>query len=117
LKVLLDHNLPVQLANFIKGHEIFSARAMAWDALKNGDLLKAAENSNFDLLVTADKGIFHQQNNRLRRIALVVLGTNYRPSLERNIEPIQAAIDQASPGSFESVPIAGSARRFSRAVE
>jgi hypothetical protein len=45
-----------------------------WDKLKNGELLKAAEDAGFDVLLTPDKNIRYQQNLAIRRVALVVLG-------------------------------------------
>ena len=40
---------------------------------KNGDLLAAAEDAAFDVIVTSDKSIKYQQNLTNRKIALVVL--------------------------------------------
>ena len=111
MRVLLDHNIPIQLAKLLPGHEVTTARAIGWDLLENGDLLKAAEQAQFAVMVTADTSIFYQQNNLLRQVGLVVVSTNYRPALERSAAAILAAISRASPGSFESVIIAGADRR------
>jgi hypothetical protein len=105
LKVLLDHNIPVQIGPLLPTHEVISARAMLWDTLRNGDLLKAAEQEGFAVMVTADQSMFYQQNNRLRKIALVVLSTNDRTWLEPSMQPIRAAVRRAAPGSFERVQI------------
>jgi hypothetical protein len=43
LKILLDHNVPVQIGPMIPEHDVFSARAMMWETLDNGDLLQSAE--------------------------------------------------------------------------
>ena len=43
---------------------------MRWGALKNGDLLTAAEASGFEVLVTADQGLGYQQNLDGRRLAV-----------------------------------------------
>ncbi len=43
-----------------------------WAGLKNGTLLRAAE-EHFDVLLTVDKGWQHQQNGGARRVAAVVL--------------------------------------------
>jgi hypothetical protein len=72
LKVLLDHNVPVQLSRLLTGHDVFTTREMLWDLLENGDLLKAAEEAAFSIMVSCDQSIFYQQNNDIRRIALVV---------------------------------------------
>ena len=105
MKVLLDHNIPVQIGLMIADHEVLSARAMRWDTLRNGDLLKSAEEAGFAVMLTADQGIFYQQNNRLWSLALVVVSTNDRTWLEPSVEAICAAIRRAKPGSFERVAV------------
>jgi hypothetical protein len=40
--------------------------------LKNGDLLAAAEIAGFDVFLTLDRGIEHQQNLVDRKIAIIV---------------------------------------------
>lgn len=42
--------------------------------LRNGDLLRTAEEAGFDLLLTTDRNMGYQQNLTGRRIAIVVLG-------------------------------------------
>ncbi len=105
MKVLLDHNIPIQISPMSLDHEVISARAMAWDTLRNGDLLKSAEEVGVAVMVTADQSIFYQQNNRQRIIALVVLSTNDRTWLEPAVESIRVAVSRAKPGSFERVEI------------
>ncbi|MGA9475967.1 MAG: hypothetical protein WBV36_26105 [Terriglobales bacterium] len=39
-----------------------TAAQQGWDTLKDGELLAAAEAEGFDLLLTTDKNIRHQQN-------------------------------------------------------
>ena len=105
MKILLDHNVPVQIGPMIPEHDVFSARAMMWETLGNGELLQSAERDGFAVMVTADQGIYYQQNNRHRKIALVVLSTNDRTWIEPVIESIRMAISRATPGSFERVQI------------
>ncbi len=57
--------------------------ARGWDRLSNGDLLHAAEEAGFDVLVTTDKNIRYQQNLKGRRIAIIVLGNSQRPAEPR----------------------------------
>ena len=78
MKVLLDHNVSEHLKSLLPAHEVVAAydrRWDSWDSLRNGDLIRAAELELFDVLVTGDKKMFYQQNNKTRRIALVVLST------------------------------------------
>jgi hypothetical protein len=55
---------------------VTDARERGWEKLTNGDLLSAAEEAGFDMLLTADKNMSYQQNLSARRIALVVLGNS-----------------------------------------
>jgi hypothetical protein len=46
--VLFDHNVPRGIASFLRDHTVREAKALGWDRLSNGELLRAAENSGFD---------------------------------------------------------------------
>ncbi len=83
---------------------------MSWGELENGDLIALAESNGYEVLVTADQGIFYQQNNEIRAISLVVLSTNDWYWLQRKVEAIESAILRAQPGSFEFVRIAVGAK-------
>ena len=71
--VLFDINALRGLARVLKAHTVVEARARGWERYDNGDLLNAAEEAGFDVLVTSDKRIRYQQNLTGRKIALVVL--------------------------------------------
>ena len=71
--ILFDHGTPKGLARALSAHTVHTAQAKGWDTLSNGELLNAAEEAGFELLLTTDRRIRHQQNLRVRRIALVVL--------------------------------------------
>ncbi len=60
--VLFDQATPVPLRPFLKGHKVETAYQRRWDKLKNGDLLKAAQEAGFEVLVTPDKNVRYQQN-------------------------------------------------------
>jgi hypothetical protein len=62
LRILFDHNVPVGVRLLLSGHEVRTVAEMEWPTrLENGELLKAAEFEAFDVLVTADQNIQHQQ--------------------------------------------------------
>jgi len=71
--ILFDQNTPGGLRSVLAAHEVRTALQMGWDALVNGALIAAAEAAGFDILVTADRNMRHQQNLSGRRLALVVL--------------------------------------------
>ena len=73
MKILLDHCVPKRLKRETVGHEVSRAIEMGWDRLQNGDLLNAAEGAGFEVLLTVDRNIAHQQRIHGRKIALVIL--------------------------------------------
>ena len=73
MKVLLDHNLPKRLRQFLPGHDVKTAREMGWDALKNGALIRSAAHANFQALLSADKNLRHEHNLSLLPLAVIVL--------------------------------------------
>ena len=104
--VLFDHGTPKGLARALSGHTIQAAHAKGWDTLGNGALLNAAEEAGFELLLTTDRRIRHQQNLRVRRIALVVLTGSTRWSrVRQNADRIATAVASATPGSYSEVEI------------
>ena len=72
MRVLLDHCVPRPLARLLSGHQVRTAREMGWDDLGNGKLLASAA-SAFDVLVTVDQNLMHQQNAGELPIAVVVM--------------------------------------------
>lgn len=77
MRILFDHGTPFPLRASLTGHSITRTQDLSWDRLGNGELLTAAEQAGFELLLTTDKNIRYQQNLVGRKIALVVLG--HRP--------------------------------------
>ena len=81
------------------------ARSYGWDTFRNGELLDAAEAAGFDVFVTTDRNIRHQQNLTRRRIAVVVLSKGRWKLIKARLEDIAAAVSSATPGSFIEVEI------------
>jgi hypothetical protein len=52
---------------------------MGWTGVKNGDLLRLAENERFDALVTTDQSLRHQQNLSTLRLGVIVPPSNQVP--------------------------------------
>jgi hypothetical protein len=85
--------MPKRFRQFLTAHEVRTAREMGWAELENGDLLEAAENAGFEVMVTADKNLSYQQNLAGRKLALVVVSTNDWNLLSKNPAPV-AAVDR-----------------------
>lgn len=69
MRILFDNGTPNPIARSLVGHQVDFARQIGWQELSNGDLLRQAEDADYDLVVTSDKNIRYQQNLSGRRIA------------------------------------------------
>ena len=105
MKILFDNGTPNPIARSLVGHEVAFARRVGWHELKNGELLREAEEAGYDLLLTSDKNIRYQQNLSGRRIAIVVLGNQQWPNVKLHLNRIVVAVNEATPGSFAEVEI------------
>ena len=76
MHILFDHGTPRGISRALQGHIVKEARAQGWDTLSNGDLLKAAEEAGFEVLLTTDTNLPHQQNLKGRKLAIVILSKN-----------------------------------------
>jgi len=101
VKILFDHNVPYGLRLGLTSHTVWLADEMGWAEVSNGELLRAAEAAGFEVMVTCDQSISYQQNLRGRTLALVVLDTNNWQTIKKQPLVIAAAVDRATPGSFE----------------
>jgi hypothetical protein len=105
MRVLFDQGTPVALKGFLPNHTVRTARQEGWSTLSNGDLLKVAEEADFEVLLTTDNSIGYQQNLKNRRIAIVVLTRNRWSIVQRMSPGIVAAVDASAPGSYVVIEI------------
>ena len=105
MRVLFDQGTPHPLRQSLRHHDTSTAYELGWARLKNGDLLDVAEKHCFEVIVTTDLQLVHQQNLRARRIAVVVLSTPSWLRIRRAIAEVVAAVDAATPASYKEVAI------------
>ena len=60
MRVLLDENLPVELAGDLPGHKAETMSGLGWEGIRNGDLLARAA-GRFDALLTMDRNLEFRQ--------------------------------------------------------
>lgn len=105
MRVLLDHGVPAPLIAFLDAHEVVKAKDAGWDRLTNGELLAAAEEERFQVLVTTDKNLRYQQRLEGRRIAIVILGKQQWPDVRPCVERVVEAVNSVPAGGFAEVDI------------
>jgi hypothetical protein len=72
VKILLDHCLPRRLVLSFPSHSVSTAADKGWERLRNGKLLAAAADE-FDVFLTIDKNLKHEQNLSMLPIAVMVV--------------------------------------------
>ena len=70
---MLDECVTKKLKRHLTEFEVATVVEMNWSGLKNGALLSAAVTDEFDILLTIDKNLEHQQNMNNYEIAVIVL--------------------------------------------
>lgn len=73
MKLLLDENLPRQLKQEFIDHEVYTVGEMNWSGKENGELLSLMIGHQFDVLLTGDKNLQHQQNFDKYSIPVLVI--------------------------------------------
>ena len=98
MRVLLDEDVPRRLGRELEGHDVATVQAMGWASVKNGILLGLAEAAGFEVILTCDRGMQHQQNVSVLGLALVVLAVpNKRLDTIRSVVPEILMVLNASP--------------------
>ena len=103
--ILFDQATPVPLRTYLLGHTVRTAAQQGWDRFRNGELLKAAEDAGFDVLLTTDKNMRYQRNLSGRKIAVLVLSRQQWKQILPHAQLVLDAINLAEAGSFAEVMI------------
>ena len=108
MRILLDHCVPASIRRAVPGHVIVTTRRMRWENLRNGELLRSASESKFDVFLTVDRGFKHQHDLRALPIAviLIVAVRNSLPMLLPHIPELVLVLATIKPGSFVEIPAA-----------
>lgn len=99
MRILLDECVPWPLARLLVGHNCSSPYKRGWGGVKNGELLKLAEDE-FDLFITSDQNLRYQQNLSDRKIAILELSSNDWHSIQADADRIQQAVSRIAHGDF-----------------
>ena len=104
MRILLDESVPSPMGRLLVGHEAISVQKRGWSGVKNGKLLALAA-GEFDVLLTADKGVEYQQNLQTLPVAvLIVLAkSNRMEDLVITIPAVLAALQTLAPRTLQKV--------------
>lgn len=95
MKVLLDECVTKRLKSYLPDFEVYTVRELNLSGTKNGKLMTYCHENRFDILLTIDKNLVHQQNLEKYDVSIVVLNS-YSSKLEELIEFLPNFISKLS---------------------
>ena len=104
MKILLDESVPHVVQTRLSHLAIRTVQDMGWTGIKNGELLRRAE-EQFDVFVTADQKLRYQQNLSGRRLAVIVLPTNQVRAVVGLLPAIEDAMKAVQPGKLIEISL------------
>jgi Domain of unknown function (DUF5615) len=96
VRVLLDESVPRQLATELPSHDVRTVVQVGWTGVQNGELLRRAAEAGYEVLVTMDRNLEHQQN--IARAGVGVLVITARDSRVETVLPLAGSINSALSG-------------------
>ncbi len=105
MKVFFDQGVPVPLRRHFPTHLVVTAAEAGWSTLANGALLRAVVDEGFDVFITTDQSLPHQQRLSDLPLAVIVLGSTSWPRIQRHVRAVADALAQSSPGTVLAVPV------------
>jgi hypothetical protein len=100
VKILLYECLPKDLPKHLAGHDCQTVSEAGFEGKTNGELLALAERSGWQVLLTIDQGMPHQQNLTARTISLAIVRakSNRMPDLLPHVPEILSGLRSVAPG-------------------
>ncbi len=104
MRILIEECLPRKLKLELSNHFVQTVPEAGWASKQNGELLRLAERE-FDVLLTNDRNIEHQQNLKQFDLAFIVLvaPTNDINDLKPLIPAVKDVLNYIQPGEIVSV--------------
>lgn len=105
MRLLLDENLPIELASELTGHEVSTVSGLGWQGVTNGELLRRAS-GNFECLITMDRGIGLQRSKSSLEVGIVLVRavSNQMRHLRPLVPALLVALTTLRPGELKRVP-------------
>jgi predicted nuclease of predicted toxin-antitoxin system len=105
MRILFDECMPKRLKRSFPHHQIRTVAEMGWSGKKNGALLQLMTQNGFEVLLTVDKNLRHQQNLQAAGVAVVIMvaGSISVPDLLPLVPNVEQALTTIQPGDVVEV--------------
>ena len=107
MRILLDEQLPRRLTRALPGHDVQTVQRQGWSGIKNGELLRRASESGFDVFLTSDWNLQFQQNLSRFSIGVIVFiaRSNKIEDLLPLVPRVLEAISSIRPGQVQRIGV------------
>jgi predicted nuclease of predicted toxin-antitoxin system len=106
MRILLDESVPARLGPLPIGHSTVTVQQRGWASIQNGTPLAHAA-SEFDVLLTADKGMAYQQNPAALPVSILInlARSNRTEDLAAAVRAILTALAEMAPPTLRKVSV------------
>lgn len=102
MRIVLDECVPSIVKRGLPDHGIVTVQEMGWSGIKNGELLKLVA-AEFDVFITSDKNLRHQQNLSALQISVILLPTNQVPAIKALLPQIDESLSSIGDQEFVEI--------------
>lgn len=102
MRIIIDECVPSIVKSGLPARDIVTVQEMGWSGIKNGDLLRLTT-TDFEVFITSDKNLRHEQNLANFDIAVILLPSNQVPVVKALLPEIDRALDNLGAQDFVEI--------------
>ncbi|MFN0278011.1 MAG: hypothetical protein ACKVRN_05340 [Pyrinomonadaceae bacterium] len=99
MKIIIDECVPSIVKRGLPERNIVTIQELGWAGIKNGELLRLVA-GEFDVFITSDKNLRHQQNLTVLDLSVILLPSNQVPVIKELLPEIDNALMQIAERDF-----------------
>jgi len=99
MNIIIDECVPSIVKRGLPHRTIRTVQEMGWSGIKNGDLLRLVV-TEFDVFITSDKNLRHQQNLTSFDLTVILLPSNQVPLIKALLPKLDEALSQIGKSRF-----------------
>ncbi len=91
MRIIIDECVPSIVKRNLPERKIVSVQDEGWAGIKNGEMLRLVS-AKFDVFITSDKNLRHQQNLAAFELSIILLPSNQVPVVKVLLPQIDDAL-------------------------
>lgn len=91
MRIIIDECVPSIVKRSLPERRIVTVQDAGWAGIKNGELLRLVS-AEFDVFITSDKNLKHQQNLAAFELSVILLPSNQVPAVKALLPQIDDAL-------------------------